>query len=146
NRLFFCLGFFGGHGLVDPLVGSLQVGGASCRVVALDIGAFPVHQIQIGHGVVVVRTKLKRLVQVIDTFLNVGGIFLSNGGTDLLVLGRQGLIGFHAELGTLFLTRHVGLGPVDDGDRVIRLGVVGINLGSLLVILLGQVEFLHLQI
>src|SRR5229473_6651325 len=144
--LFFCLGFFGRHGFVDPLVGGLQIGGAGCRVVALNIGAFPVHQVQIGHGIVVIRTKLDRLVQVIDTFLNVGGIFLSNGGTDLLVLGRQGLIGLHAELGTLFLTRHVGLRPVDDGDRIIGLGVVGIDLGSLLVILLGQVKFLHLQI
>src|SRR5258708_7514654 len=39
--LFFRLGFFRGHGLVDPLVGGLQIGGAGCRVVALDIGAFP---------------------------------------------------------------------------------------------------------
>src|ERR1700681_261205 len=53
--LFFRLGFFGGHGLVDPLVGGLQIGGAGCRVVALDIGALPVHQVQVGHGIVVVR-------------------------------------------------------------------------------------------
>src|SRR6202030_2232551 len=72
--LFFRLGFFGGHGLVDPLVGGLQIGGAGRRVVALDVGAFPVHQVQVGHGIVVIRTKLDRLVQIIDTFLNVGGI------------------------------------------------------------------------
>src|SRR5713226_5555126 len=50
SRLFFRLGFFGGHGFVDPLVGGLQIGGASCRVVALDIGAFPIHQVQVGHS------------------------------------------------------------------------------------------------
>src|SRR6202795_4398150 len=144
--LFFHLGFFGGHGLVDPLVGGLQIGGAGRRVVALDIGAFPVHQVQVGHGIVVVRTKLDRLVQIIDTFLNVGGISLSHRGADLLVLGRQRLVGLHAEFGTLFLTRHVGLRPVDDSDRIIRLGVIRIDLGGLLVILLGQVKFLHLQI
>src|SRR5437879_9851848 len=146
SRLFFRLGFLGGHGFVDPLVGGLQIGSAGGRVVALDVGAFPVHQVQVCHGIIVVRTKLDRLVQIIDTFLNVGGISLSNGGTDLLVLGRQGLIGLHAELGTLFLARHVGLRPVDDGNRIIRLGIVGIDLGSLLVILLGHVKLLHLQI
>src|SRR5208283_3507571 len=144
--LFFCLGLLGRHGFVDPLVGSLQISGAGCQVIALDIGAFPEHQVHVGHGVVVVRTKLERLVQVVDTFLNVGTILLLQLGADLFILGGQGVIGFHAEFGALFLTRHIGLGPVDDRDRVIRLGIVGIGLGSLLVELLGQVEFLHLQV
>src|ERR1700687_2073809 len=144
--LFFCLGFFGGHGFVDPLVGGLQIGGASCRIVALDVGAFTVHQVQVGHGIVIVGTKLQRLVQVIDTFLNVGSIFLSYGGTDLLVLGRQGVLGLQAEFCALLLTRYVGLSPVNNRDRVIRLGVIGFDLGSLLVVLLSQVDFLHLQI
>ena len=85
-------------------------------------------------------------VQVVDPFLNVGGIFLLYQGADFLVLRGQGVIGLHSELGALFLTRQIGLRPVDDGDRIIRLGIVGIGLGGLLVIVLGQVEFLHLQI
>src|SRR5208282_1031907 len=144
--LFFSLGFLGGHGFVDPLVGGLQIGGAGCRVIALDIGAFPIHQVHIGHGIVVVGTKLERLVQIIDTLLHVGGIFLLEHGTYLLVLRRQGVVGLHAELGTLFLTRDIGLRPIDDGHRVIRLGIVGIDLGSFFVKLFGQVEFFHLQV
>src|SRR6202022_3628850 len=99
-----------------------------------------------GHGIVVVGTKLQRLVQVIDTFLDVGSIFLFYGGTNFLVLGRQGVLGLQAEFGAFFLTQYVSLSPVNNRDRVIRLGVIRIDLGSLLVVLLSQVEFLHLQI
>src|SRR5450631_70650 len=146
SGLFFCLGLLGGHGFVDPLVGGLQIGGAGGQVIALDIGSFPVHQVHVGHGVVIIRTKLERLVQIVDTFLNVGGIVLFHLGTDLLVLGRQGVFRLHAELGALFLTRHISLRPVDDCDRIIRLGVVGIGLGSLLIKVLGHGKFLHLQV
>src|SRR5277367_1067809 len=144
--LLFCFLFLDGHGFVHPLVGSLQIGGPGCRVIALDVGAFPVHQVQVGHGVVVIRAKLESLVQVIDTFLNVGGIFLLHHGTDFFVLGRQSVVWLHAEFGALFLARHIGLRPVDDGNRVIRLGIIGIGLGSFLVVFLGQVEFLLLQV
>src|SRR5208337_4169166 len=144
--LFFSLGLLGRHGFVHPLVGRLQIGVVGFRVIALDIGAFPVHQVHVGHSIVVIRTKLERLVQVIDTFLNVGRILLPHHGTNLLVLGGQRLLGLHAELGALFLTGHVGLCPVNYGDRVIRLGVVRIETGRLLVVVLGLGELLHLQV
>src|ERR1019366_2080718 len=130
--LFFSLLFLDGHGFVDPLVGRLQILGAGCRVGALDIGTFPVHQVQVGHGVVVVRTKFERLIQVIDAFLNVGGVLLLQRGANLLVFGWQGLVGLHAKLGAFFLTGYVGLRPIDDRDRVIRLRVVRIQLGRFL--------------
>src|SRR6266496_399689 len=71
---FLGLGLLGRHGLVDPLIGGFQIGGAGCRISALDIGTFSVHQVHIGHGVVIIGTELERLAQVIDPVLNVCGI------------------------------------------------------------------------
>ena len=46
---------------------SLQIGLAGVRIVALVLGALAVQQVQIGHGVVVIGTKLQRLLQVLNT-------------------------------------------------------------------------------
>src|ERR1700686_1258965 len=62
---------------------------------------------------------------------------------DLLVLERVG--GLHGELVALFLTELVGLGPIDEGDRVVGFGIVGVDLDGLVVVLLGIVEALFLE-
>src|SRR5208283_4182198 len=144
--LLFGLGLFRGHGLVDPLVGCLQVGGMRFLVVALNIGALAVHQVHVGHGVVIVGTKLQGLVQIVDAFLHVRRIFLPHLGTNLFVLGREGIVGFHPKFGARFLARLVGLRPVDHGHRIVRLRVVGVGIRRLLVEVLGHVKLFHLQI
>ena len=52
----------------------------------------------------------------------------------------------HAQLGAGFLVGLVGLHPVDDGERVVGLRIVGIELSDLLVILLGLIELLLLEV
>ena len=65
-------------------------------------------------------------------------------GADLLVL--EGLLRLEAELGAGFHARLVDLRPVDDADRVVRLGIVRIEFGGLAIVLLGLIELLHVQV
>src|ERR1019366_354272 len=58
---FFGLGLLSGHGLVNPVVGRLEIGLTGVRIVALVLGALAVQQVQISHGVVVIGPKLQRL-------------------------------------------------------------------------------------
>src|SRR5580658_1046037 len=49
--------------LVDPVICGTDVFCAGRQVVAFDVGFFAVHQVQVGHGVVVVGAKLNGLVE-----------------------------------------------------------------------------------
>ena len=69
-RLFLGFGFLCAQSLVHPVVGGFQIFLAGIQVVALDVGLFAIHQVQVGHGVVVVGTKLDRLVKAVDALLN----------------------------------------------------------------------------
>jgi hypothetical protein len=55
-------GFLGEQSLVNPMVGGFQIFLTGSEIVAFHIGLFPIHEIQVGHGVVVVGAKLNRLV------------------------------------------------------------------------------------
>src|SRR5581483_286994 len=143
-RLLLGFGLLDGQGLVNPLIGSLEVGGPRGGVFALNVGAFAVHQVHVGHGVVVIRTQLQGLVQVVDAFLDVGRILLFERRAHFLVLKR--LFGFEPEFGALFHARLVGLGPVDDRHRVVGLRIVGVEFGGLAIELFRLVELLHLQV
>ena len=101
------------------------------RIVTLHIGALTIHQVHIGHGVIVVIAKLERLAQVVDAFLDIGRILLFQSARTLSCPSKP-LPGFRPELGALFHAGLVGLGPVDNGDRVVRLGIVRVELRSLL--------------
>src|SRR5260370_5236676 len=126
------------------MVGSLEIFLAGIQVVAFDIGPFTVHQVQVGHGVVVVGPKLDRFVKIFDAFLDRGSVLDFQFGADLfliLVLGAQVLIRLHAELGTLFHARLVADGPVDDADRVVGIGIIRIEVRDHVVVFLGLLEF-----
>ncbi len=108
------------------------------RIVALVVSALTVHKVHVGHGVVVVLAKLEGFVEQADAFLDDGSIVLLYQVAGLFVLEQVG--GLHAEFVALFLTEFVGLGPVDKGDRVVGFRIVGIDLDSFVVVLLGLVE------
>src|SRR5690242_13957791 len=96
-------GFFllGRHGLIDPVVGRFQIGGAGGRVIAFNVGFFAIHQVHVRHGVVVVGTQLQRLIQIINAILNGLPVLVFESGTNFLLLfvfGVEGLVGFEAEL------------------------------------------------
>jgi hypothetical protein len=69
-RLFLGFGFLGAQSLVHPVVGGFQIFLAGTRIVAFDIGLFAIHQVQVGHGVVVIGTKLDCLIQAVDALLD----------------------------------------------------------------------------
>src|SRR5580765_4159901 len=71
SRLFsFCL--LDAQGFVDPMISGFQILRTGSFIVALHIGAFTVHEVHVRHCVVIVWTKLNRLVQAVDAFLDRG--------------------------------------------------------------------------
>src|SRR5271154_3480216 len=122
----FC--FLDSQGLVDPVIGGLEVLGAGGVVIALDVGALAEHEIHVGHGVVVIRTKLDSFVQGVDAFLNRGTVLYLQVFAEfflVLIFRTQMLVGFHAQLGALFHARLVAGGPVDHANGVVGLSIVG---------------------
>src|SRR6185437_7095521 len=138
------LGFLGGHGLIHPLVSRLQVGYLLIGGVTFGVCLFAIKQVHVGHGIVVVRTQLQRLVEHVNTILDVGPIEILQVLADLLVL--QAVIRLQPQFGALFHARLVALGPVNHTDRIVGFRVVGIYRRGLAVKLLGEIEFLHLQV
>src|SRR5437879_10905621 len=65
SRLFFRLGFFCGHGLVDPLFGGLQIGSSGGRVVGLDVGGFPVLRLTVCLGMCLVMSQRDPVFRII---------------------------------------------------------------------------------
>src|SRR5436853_7905562 len=59
----FRLGLLGRHGLIDPIVGFLEVGGVLIGIFALDVRLLAVEQVHVSHGVVVVGTQLEGFVK-----------------------------------------------------------------------------------
>src|SRR5215831_4130245 len=129
--LLFGLGLLGGHGLVDPLVGLLQIVLTGRGIVALQVSPLAVHQIHVGHSVVVVGTNRQGFGQVVDAILDVGRVLVAQHGANFLVLQR--LFRLQAQLGAFFHAGLVGLSPIDDPHRVVRLGIVGIGFERLAV-------------
>src|SRR5580692_5781195 len=116
-RLFFGLGLLGAQGLVDPVVGSFQIFLTGGKVVAFYVGLFAVHQVEIGHGVVVVGTELDCLIEAVDAFRDQGSVLDLQVGANfflVFVLGVEVLVGLHAKFGALFHTRLVAGSPIDD--------------------------------
>jgi len=84
--LFSGLGFFDFHGLVHPLVGGFNVSRSLFRHIAFAVRFFAIQQVDIRHGIVVVRTKLQRLVQIVETILNNRSVLLTQLSADFFVL------------------------------------------------------------
>ena len=87
---------------------------------------------------------MKRLVQIVDAFLNIAGVLFLERRAHLLIFQR--LFRLQAQLGALFHARLIGLRPVDDRHRVIRLGIVGVEFRGFAVKLLRLIKLLHLQV
>src|ERR1019366_5788311 len=141
---FLGFGLLGSHGLVDPVVGSLQIGLTGFRVFALVFGALAIQQVQIGHGIVVVGAKLQRLLQVLNTVFDLLLVLRPEVGAGFLVLELVRWL--HTEAGAGGLGGLVGLHPVDDRQRVVALRIFGVEVSHLLVILRGLVELLHAEV
>jgi hypothetical protein len=56
SRLLLGFSFLGKQSLINPVVSGLQIFLTGCKVIALYVSLFAVHQVQVGHGVVVIRT------------------------------------------------------------------------------------------
>src|SRR5580693_1472961 len=142
-------GFLGDQGLVNPVIGSLQIFLAGIQVVAFHISLFPVHQVQVGHGIVVIGTELDCFVQTVNALLDRGHVlhFQFVAGFFLIfILGIQVLVRLQAQLGAFFHARLVASRPVDDAYRVVGFRIVGIDIGGHAVELLGVVELFHVQV
>src|SRR5208337_3553768 len=140
----FGLGLLGGHGLIHPVVRGLEIGLAGVGIIALEVGLLAIQEVQVRHGVVVVGTQLNRFLQFLDSILHLGLVLVLDALKQLravlLVLEIVG--GFQPQFGALLHPALVGLRPVDHRDGVVRLGIVGVELGDLQVILLGLVKLL----
>src|SRR5215467_14185202 len=58
------------HRLINPLVCCPQVMSALGGIVTLKIGLLSIHQIYVGHRIVVVRAKFDGLAQALDSFFH----------------------------------------------------------------------------
>src|ERR1035437_4617836 len=139
----FGLGFLGGQGFINPLIGSFQVSLAGVGWVALIFGALAVQQIHVGHGIVIVGLKLKRLLQQLNSVLDVMLTLRpqrNTGGrvTDHLAV-RQVHVVAH------FDARRVGQGPVDNAHGKIIVRVVGVELDGLHVVLASVIPALQVE-
>ena len=76
SGLFFSFGLFCGHGLIDPLIGRFQIRCPGCGIVAFNVRLLPIHQIHVGHGVVIVGSQLERFVESIEALLDNGHVLL----------------------------------------------------------------------
>src|SRR5579864_203221 len=76
SGLFFCFGFSYGQILIEPAVGGLEIVGAGGKVVAFKVGLFTVHQVHVGHGIVIIGAQLDGFLQIVDAFLNGGHVLL----------------------------------------------------------------------
>ena len=83
-------------------------------------------------------------VQIIDPVLNCVPALRFQAGANFLVL--QWFVRLKTKLGTLFHAWLVRLGPIDDANRVVDLGVIWIDVRRHMVVLFGILELLHLQI
>src|SRR5947199_6922399 len=80
GRSLLSLRLLSGHRLVDPGVSLFQQLLTLRWVVAGKVGLFAVDEVEVGHGIVVVLTKLKCLLQVLAAFLDLVHV----GGTKLV--------------------------------------------------------------
>src|SRR5258708_8636909 len=140
--------FARGHRLVGPIVGRPFIVGLGCGVTAGGvIGFAEIQQVQVDHGVVIVLALVDRRLQHLHAFLDKGGVFAPQLFTELLVgLGLELVFHSQAGAGSQFRGIFVGLGPVDDTDRGIEFGVIGVYVFGPFVVLTGIVEPLHVQI
>src|SRR5580658_2626474 len=110
--------------LVDPVICGTDVFCAGRQVVAFDVGFFAVHQVQVGHGVVVVGAKLNGLVEAVHAFLDHRHILGFQFAADLILLRIswvKKLFRPHAEHGAGLHARLVALGPIDHADGIVGL-------------------------
>src|SRR5205085_6995121 len=64
--LLFRFGALGGHGFFHPLIGGLEVHLPLHIVAAFNFGLLAVHQIHVGHGVVVILAQLQSFIEFLD--------------------------------------------------------------------------------
>src|SRR5258708_21895597 len=123
--------------------------GAAREIVALHVGFLAIHQFEVWHGVVVVGTKIKRLLEIVDALLHdrhVRRLQLAANFHLVFGFGIQMFFRLKSQRCALLHARCVGGGPVDDADGVIGIGIVGIEVRNHVIELLGLIELLHVEV
>src|SRR6266496_238225 len=133
--LLFRSGFLGGHSFVHPVVGGFGIRLFGLGITALDVALAAIKEVQVSHSVIVVGTQGQGFIQIIDSVLHQGIVLALEGWADLFVLNDV-IINLHAFFRLGLSGVLIRLGPIDDADRIVGLGIVRIHFGHLMVVLL----------
>src|SRR6202795_67312 len=123
--------------LFDQVVSLFLIAGAFLGTFR-HIGLAAVKQIQISHGIVVIRPELNGLLQRRDSLVHQFPILVDELGTDG---SRQGIAFFDLLINMIFVVVRAHLRvaaeclrPIDNADPVIRLRIGGLQLDMLLMV------------
>src|SRR5208283_3977884 len=134
--------------LVEQVVGLLEESIALPRRLH-DIRLAAIEEVQVGHGIVVIRFKLDGRFQILDSFFDKSVVFLGiafadvrrkRGGVLHLLLHVVAVI-----FGTHLRVAAIGEGPIDDADGIVRLGILRLQRDVFLVVALGFLKFLWIK-
>src|SRR5713101_3564473 len=131
--------------LINQGVGVGQVFGAVVGVVH-SIGLLAVQQVEISHGVIVIRAHFNGLFQAGDALVDRGAIL---GGKFVAQLGgkRVGVLDGLADVGLVVFGAYIGVAaegqrPINDPDAVVGFRVIAFDLGVLHVVRAGLLQLL----
>src|SRR6185437_11697525 len=142
-------GLAGGQAAVHEVIGDLDVLLVLRAVAAGEVGLVAVEQVEVGHGVGIVRTQIEGGVELGDAVINLGVGGLGHGLAAFLggrrrFLGDQRLQLVGDALGLLGeADRRMDFGVVDGSESIVRGRVLGGQLQRLAVVLAGIVEVAH---
>src|SRR5579885_3148185 len=135
------------HSFITPLSGLIDVFLAGLIIAAFQRGLLTIHQVHVGHGVVVGGTNIKRLLQILHTLSHNRRILFGKLFASVLRHFGIAVAGvLHADIGQRLDSVFVSHTPVNHADGVGRFRVLWIHGKHLLLPLLGFVELVDLEI
>src|SRR6202790_3991753 len=134
--------------LFDQVVSLFLIAGAFVGAFR-HVGLAAIKQIQISHGIVVIRPKLNSFLQGRDSLVHQLPVLVHEVGADG---SGQGIAFFDLLINMVFVVPGPQLRvaakrqrPIDHADPVIRLGIGGLQFDMLLMVSLGLLKFLRVK-
>src|SRR5208337_137081 len=134
--------------LVEQVVGLLGERIALLRRLH-DIRLAAIEEVQVGHGIVVIRFELDGHLEALDPFFDKSVVFLGIGLANLR-WQRSGVLHLLLHVFAVIVRAHIrvaaiGEGPIDNADGIVRLGVLWLQRNVSLVVALGLLKLLWLE-
>src|SRR5208337_2709425 len=114
-----------------------------------DIRLAAIEEVQVGHGIVVIRFELDGRLEALGPFIDKAVEFLGIGLADVR-RQRGGVLHLLLHVVAVIFRAHlrvaaIGEGPIDNADGIVRLGVLWLQRDVFLVVALGFLKFLWIE-